>query len=105
LRSALQGDSFLRDALIERNEALSYEIRRLQKSSVVNLEAFNFGVGEIPPSLNNGSPEYRPVNVQDRWNNGLKKNRQISTPRKGNEIPRTAVRKRMRRVVQIKSLS
>lgn len=37
LRSALQGDSVLREALVERNEALQIEINRLRRARLLSL--------------------------------------------------------------------
>ncbi|CAG7831411.1 unnamed protein product [Allacma fusca] len=50
LRAALQGDTVLREALMERNEALQIEINRLRRAKLMNLVITKEGDHSEPPS-------------------------------------------------------
>lgn len=100
LRAALQGDTVLREALIERNETLQGEINRLRRSKLASLAGaggpFHNSTEERQPPPSEMSKVEDPMSViqvidHSHNSNGSKKNRYSSVSRRGNDAPRTAV--------------
>jgi len=94
LRTALQGDTVLREALMERNEALQIEINRLRKARLMGQHSFSED-GELNPPSEMSNLEglstfnaIPPSSNPDRF--GLKKNRYTASyANKREDQPRT----------------
>ena len=96
MRAALQGDTVLREALMERNEALQIEINRLRRAKLLHMTITKEGDHTEPPSemstlemssLASVPPTYVPEK-------GTKKNRYaagIASNYPGRDLARNAV--------------
>ena len=104
LRSAFQGDTVLREALMERNEALQIEINRLRKSKLMSLGT-GLGMTSIHDDgeFKNPPSEMSTIDALSSLNtlppstaaekHGAKKNRYMAVyaTHKRDDMPRTVV--------------
>ncbi len=103
LRTALQGDTGLREALIERNEALQMEINRLRLAKTTSHKIGGSSEVSTPPPMEMRTnddlmlsvalfpPTENHHNHTDKFS--IKKNCYTTNYRRPNDVPRTAVRK------------